>query len=120
MNFFGFNSKKNRTLASLKRRAKVGCSLTMIVNQLNGSDMKIPDPILGIPRRITAVIPEGLCFDPKGPGEESKCIFLWPREPQEGLLGMIASPSGELAGFVDDDTFVVDYRIYYSVFRLDA
>lgn len=118
MGLLGFGSNKERTLAGLKRRAKVGCTLTMIANQLHGSDMAIPDPILGIPRYIVSVSPDGLLFDPRGPGGHDRSTFLWPRERQVGFLGMIASPSGDLAGFADDDTFIVDYQVYYSVFRL--
>ncbi|OJA72254.1 hypothetical protein BGV72_29865 [Burkholderia ubonensis] len=80
----------------------------------------MPDPVLGKPRRVTSVIADGICFDPKGPGGEDKRIFFWPEEPKDGFLGMLANECETLTGFVDDDTFIVDYQIYYSVFRLDT
>lgn len=118
MGLFGFGARKERTLANLKRRAKIGATLTLVVNQLNGTDRPWPDPALGLARRIISVNPDGLFFDPSGPGGETKRIFYWPEEPQQGFLGMVVNLNGTLAGFMDDDTFVVDYAIYYSVFRL--
>ena len=118
MRLFGFGTRKERTLANLKQRAKVGTTLTLVINQLNGTDRPWPDPVLGLARRIVSVAPDCLFFDPSEPGDANKRIFHWPQEPQEGFSGMILSPNGTLAGFLDDDTFVVDYAIYYSVFRL--
>jgi hypothetical protein len=120
MGLFAFGAKKERTLASLKRRAKVGATLTMLVNNLNGSDTPIPHPVIRTPRRVLVASRDGLGFDPNGPGGKDNAVFVWPQERQEGFLGMMLNPTGTLAGFVDDDTFVVDYAIYYSVFRLDA
>jgi hypothetical protein len=120
MGLFAFGAKKERTLASLKRRAKVGATLTMLVNNLNGSDTPIPHPVIRTPRRVLVASRDGLGFDPNGPGGKDNAVFVWPQERQEGFLGMMLNPTGTLAGFVDDDTFVVDYAIYYSVFRLVA
>jgi hypothetical protein len=120
MGLFSWGTKKERTLDSLKRRAKVGATLTMIANNLNGTDLPLPDPILGIPRRIVTVLREGIAFDPKGPGGEPKAVVLWPAEREEGFLSLINGMNGRLAGFVDDDTFIVDYQIYYSVFKLES
>ncbi|KAA0072905.1 hypothetical protein CIW54_28070 (plasmid) [Paraburkholderia sp. T12-10] len=120
MGIFGFGDKNKRTLESLKRRAKVGCSLTMITNNMNGNNMPIPDPILNIKRRILLVHPHGLGFDPTGPGGERRCVFLWPVRRPEGFAGLLQNEQGFFLGFIDDDTFVVDYSVYYSVFRLDT
>ncbi|MBP0593724.1 hypothetical protein J8I87_29360 [Paraburkholderia sp. LEh10] len=120
MELFGFGARKEHTLASLKRRAKVGATLTMLANNLSGTNTPMPHPIIGAPRRVLVASRDGLGFDPNGPGGKDNAVFVWPQERQERSLGMRLNPSGTLAGFVDDDTFVVDYAIYYSVFRLDA
>lgn len=112
------SKKKERSLAGIKRRAKVGINITLVSTQLKGSDMPLPDDIKGIPRKIRAVHPDGVTFDSNGPGGLEKSTLFWPSEPQEGFLGMIASPHGILAGFVDDDTFVVDDMLTYNIYRI--
>ncbi|NKA35761.1 hypothetical protein GO300_03828 [Ralstonia solanacearum] len=132
MGLFGFGAKKEATsaatsaatkeptLASLKARSRVGVTLTMLSNQLNGSDMLLPDPILRVPRPVIQVHPDGLLFDPRGPGGEQQKIFYWPLLGNEGFLVMqqYAIRLGVLREFLDIDTFLVDYQVNYCIFRL--
>lgn len=113
-----FSRKKERSLADIKRRAKVGVTITLISTNLKRSDRPMPDEIVGIPRKITSVQADAVMFDPNGPGGVNRSTLFWPGEPQEGFLGMILSPHGTLAGFVDDDTFIVDLGVAYSVYRI--
>ncbi|MGF6970448.1 hypothetical protein OKW43_007543 [Paraburkholderia sp. WC7.3g] len=118
---FGNNcKKKEKTLAGIKRRAKIGVTITLVSSQLKANDMLLPDEIKGIARPIKSVQANGVSFDPSGPGGERRAQLIWPDEPQDkqGSLSLIASPHGTLAGFLDDDTFIVDDMIFYNTYRI--
>lgn len=103
---------KERTLAGIKRRAKPGAKITMIAYRLHSSHMELPNRILGVARTVRRVYDDRVEF---GTGEDP---LYWPHEQQEGFQDQIQGQHGKLAGFVDDDTFIVDDLITYTVYCL--
>jgi len=111
---------KSEGLRSLVQRARVGARLTLLAVNLHGTDQAMEDELIGVSRVIRSVHDDHVRFDPYGVAGERRSCFFWPDHlPKEGFLGMIASAHGVLAGFIDDNTFVIDDRITYSVYRLD-
>lgn len=112
--------RNQRSLASLKRRATVGARITLLTTNLKGTDRPMPNELQGVPRVIRSVHSDHVRFDPYGVGGERTANLYWPGEPQEGFLGILIAPHGALAGFIDDNTFIIDDMcVSYSVYRID-
>lgn len=108
-----------RSLPSIKRRAKVGAKITLLALNYRSKDQPVQDELIGVPRTIRSTNEDHVRLDPYGAGGERRALLFWPDLPREGFLGMIASPHGVLAGFVDDNTFIVEDFVTYAVYRLD-
>lgn len=121
MGFFNklFGDEQMKTLADIKRRAKVGTKITMLSVHLHGCDMSMADDLIGVPRTIRRVYSNCVEFDQNGPGGEERSRLFWPEEPKSGFLGLIATPNGKLAGFVDADTFIFENTVVYTLYRFE-
>lgn len=108
-----------KTLSGVKHRAKVGVKITMITRNLKGSNMPMPDELAGIPRTIRRVNNDGVDFFPYGLDGERSAKLIWPDEQKESFPSLIINPNGVFAGFVDDDTFIIDDMVSYTVYRFE-